>query len=160
MLHKPIKKRLNVRNEIKRIRLDPLQGFLDLAYKRIEPGGVRDRYEYAYYLYMRSMERIFEQISTSVRYRKGPYYVRRYGDKFSPGQKKLADKARKLRPYFELDISTGLLQTRILLDRVVSVSRCFLKGPKLPSFTSFSNHKKFLNTNSIKGHEEYVRYFR
>jgi hypothetical protein len=106
------------------------------------------------------MERIFEQISTSVRYRKGPYYVRRYGDKFSPGQKKLADKARKLRPYFELDISTGLLQTRILLDRVVSVSRCFLKGPKLPSFTSFSNHKKFLNTNSIKGHEEYVRYFR
>lgn len=67
----PLKKRINVRNEIKRIRIDPLQSFLDVAYQNAVPGGVRDRYEYAYYLYMRSMERVFEQISTSVRYHSG-----------------------------------------------------------------------------------------
>lgn len=162
MVHVPLKKRLNVRNEIKRIRVDPLKEYLNLAYSNSPPGGVRDRYEYAYYLYMRSMERIFEQISTSVRYRKGPYYVRKYGGKFTSGQKKLADKARKLRPFFELDISTGLLHTRILLDRVTALSRNFLKGSKLPSFTSLSDHKKFFikNSNLIEGHNEYARYMR
>ena len=162
MVNNPLKKRINVRNEIKRIRIDPLQNYLETAYKNTEPGGIRDRYEYAYYLYMRSMERIFEQISTSIRYNKGPYNAKQCGRKFTPGQKKIADKRRKLRPYFELDIATGLLQARILLDKLVGLSRSFLKGPKLPSFTSFSNHKKFLlnEKNEISGHAEYVRYFR
>lgn len=162
MSHVSVNKRLNVRNEIKRIRDDPLQKYLDLAYSNREPGGVRDRYEYAFYLYVRSMERVFEQISTAVRYRKGPYYVKRYGGRFTTGQKKLADKARRLRPYMELDCSTSLLHTRILLDRVTALSRAFLNGPKLPSFTSFSDHKKFFekNPNVLEGHEEYVRYMR
>ncbi len=162
MSHASVNKRLNVRNEIKRIRVDPLQKYLDLAYSKREPGGVRDRYEYAYYLYSRAMERVFEQISTAVKYRKGPYYVKRYGGRFTPGQKKLADKARTLRPYMELDISTSLLHTRILLDRVTALSRPFLKGPNLPSFTSFSDHKKFFyrNPNTLKGHEVYSSYIR
>jgi hypothetical protein len=160
MVHEPINIRLNVRNEIKRISVNPLKDFLDLAYRHSKPGGIRDRYEYAYYLYMRSMERIFKQISTFVRYRKGPYYVRKTGGKFSPGQKKLAAKASELKPYFELDISTGLLHARILLDKTISLSRLFLKGSKLPSFNSFSSHKKFFKnkSNIISGHEEYIKY--
>ena len=162
MSHRPIEKRLNIRFESRRIRRDPLLHFLNRAFVYSKFGCPRERYEYSYYLYSRSMERVLEQISTAVRYQKGPYYTRSSGRKFGPGQKKLADKARKLRPFLELDVSTCLLHTRILLDRVVALSRVFLTGPKLPNFNSFSDHKKFFirNPSAVPGHDEYASYMR
>ena len=152
-----IKKKINVRNEAFRIRNDPLRGFLEQAYFASGPGGERDRYEYAYYLYKSAMIRAFEQISALARYNA----MREQGNGIrTPGRKRVAEKARSLRPYFALDMSTALIQTRILLDRVIALSRVFLVGAKLPSFTSFADHKKFLVRNSklLAKHLEYANY--
>jgi len=160
--HLPVKKRLNVRREVARIRRDPLQPILDTLLPERQTGGTRERYEEAYYLYSRAMERMLEQVSTVVRYSKGPYYVRKYGGRYGPGQKKLAEKRRRLSPFLELDVSSCLMHTRILLDRAIGISRVFLKGPQLPSFNSFSDHKKFFirHPNVLFAHAEYSRYMR
>jgi hypothetical protein len=162
MSHKPIEKRLNLRAELKRIKNDPLTSFLARAFPDTSPGSPRTRYEEAYYLYFRSMERVLEQVSTEVRYRKGPYYVRKYGGKYGPGQKKLAEKWRRLHPFLELDVSTSILHTHVLLDKVVALSRAFFEGPVLPSFNSFSDHKQIFvkRPNAISGHEKYSQFMR
>jgi len=159
-LHTSVGRRLNFRNEVKRIRENPLSSFLNLAFTKNDFSSEGLRFNESYYLYFRAMERALMQISTAVRYRKGPYYVYRYGGKFSPGQKKLADKARSLRPFMELDILTAVLFARILLDMTVGLARKFLSGPRLPSFTSFHNHKKFFlkSPNALPEHIEYSKY--
>jgi hypothetical protein len=151
--------RLNVRRELKRIKVDPLKGFLDLAYPNPSSGDIRSRYEDAYRLYYLSMHRALEQVSTTVRFRKGPYYVFKYGGKYGPRQRKLAKKYWNSVPFLELDITTCLIQTRMLLDRMIGLSRRFLSGSELPSFTSFSNHKKFfVSGKRIWGHKAYGNY--
>jgi len=102
------------------------------------------RYLEAYSLYAAGMERALEQLSTAARFRKGPYYVLKYGGKYGPGQRKLAAKASKLRRFFDLDVFSSIMFARILLDRAIALSRSFFRGERLPSFTSFSEHKKFL----------------
>jgi hypothetical protein len=108
------------------------------------------------------MERALEQVSSIVRYRKGPYYVRKYGGPYGPRQKRVAAKHNRLRRYLELDFFTCLFVSRILLDRAIALSRVFLIGGQLPSFTSFSDHKKFFASGArfVPGHEEYARYMR
>ena len=159
-MHEPLNKRLNVRRELKRIKQDPLERFLDKVFPDYRIGDARSRYEESYYFYFRAMERALEQVSTTVRYRKGPFYVKKYGGKYGPGQRKTAEKLKKLRPFLELDINTCALQTRILLDRTVALSRSFLVGGTLPSFTSFSDHKKFFikKPNAIPNNIEYANY--
>lgn len=160
MGHLPVNRRLNLRAEIKRIKEDPLKRYLAAAYPKTELGGTRSKYEDAYYLYTKAMERALEQVSVLVRYRKGPHYVRKYGGSYGPRQKQLAEKWRKLHPFTGLDINTCILQTRILLDRTIGLSRAFLSGSRLPSFTSFNDHKKFFvrNPNALSRHKEYARY--
>lgn len=160
--HRPVEKRLNVRREVARLRTDPLENLFESASHGSHIAGAKRRYDEAYYLYERAMERVLEQTSTCVRYRKGPHYVRKYGGGYGPGQRKLAEKWNRLRPFFEIDVSSCILHTRILLDRVVGMSRAFLRGPRLPSFTSFSEHKKFFHRfpDEIPGQVEYSRYMR
>ena len=162
MIHKPVERRLNIRREIQRVREDPMAFYLEQAFSMVESNSPKTRYKEAYNLYFRSMERVLHQVSTTVRYRKGPYYVRKYGGKYSPGQKRLAEKWRKLSPFLELEISTCILHTRILLDRTVALSRAFLQGSTLPSFNSFSDHKQFFlkRPDALPGHERYGRYMR
>lgn len=153
--------RLNVRRELRRIRTNPLDSFLRKAFPKSDFGDARSRYEEAFQLYAAAMERAFEQVSTAVRFRKGAYYVLKYGGAYGPGQRALARKRQRLSRFLELDIITCFVQTRILLDRTIALSRCFLNGPELPSFTSFSDHKKFFAKGSaIPGHEAYAEYFR
>lgn len=159
--HPPLNRRLNVRREVRRIKIDPLRTFLDIAYPDPELGGVKSYYEEAFSLYSRAMERSLEQVSTLVRYRKGPHYVRRYGGgPYGPGQQKLADKWKSLHPFAALDISTCVLHTRILLDRTIALSRSFLVGSRLPSFTSFNNHKRFFekHPDALPKHREYGKH--
>lgn len=160
--HDDVGTRLHVRRELSRIRRDPLTRFLKVAFPTAEQNAPRQRYEEAYALYCLAMERALEQVSTIVRYRKGPYYVRKYGGSYGSGQKRLAAKHRRLRRYLELDFVTCLFVSRILLDRVIALSRRFLSGARLPSFTSFSDHKKFFASTGrlIAGHEAYAAYMR
>jgi hypothetical protein len=144
------------------MRGDPLKDFLDIAFPGQEVGGLRSKYEEAYGLYTLAMERALEQISTTVRYRKGPYYVHKYGGKYGPRQKAIVEKYRKLHKFLELDITTCILQARILMDRCIGLSRVFIDGKHLPSFTSFNDHKKFFSKlehcASLPEHSEYAQY--
>jgi hypothetical protein len=160
----PMVKRLNVRAEVRRIGKDPLAEFLETGFPAKEVGSLRFKYEEAYRLYALAMERALEQISTTVRYRKGPYYVHKFGGKYGPRQRKIVERHRKLHRFLELDITTCILHARILMDRCIGLSRVFLNGKQLPSFTSFNDHKKFLlkqeDCSSLPEHSEYTRYIR
>jgi len=136
--------RVNVRREVMRIRKDPMRALLNLRGEKIVSPLAAARYREAYALYSAAMERALEQLSAATRFRKGPYYILKYGGRYGPGQRKLAKKASYLRRFFDLDVYSSLLFSRILLDRTAGLSRSFLSGARLPSFTSFSDHKKFL----------------
>lgn len=148
--------RVNVRREVSRIRRDPMRALLELQGEGRIPPLAATRYREAYALYAVAMERALEQLSTATRFRKGPYYVRKYGGRYGPGQKRLARKAKQLRRFFDLDVYSSLVFSRILLDRTVALSRSFLAGGRLPSFTSFSDHKKFLRRGNHEIAAQYV----
>lgn len=156
----PLGCRPNVRTELARIRTEPLQELLAV----IGPGSLgiisddRSRYLQAYWFYYLSFDRYLYEASIAARYSKGPRWVRKY----SPGERKLADTYNRVSPFLEYDLVNCLLHTRILLDRVAALSRYFLRGQRLPSFTSFNDHKKFFIklAQPYGQHEEYAEYIR
>jgi hypothetical protein len=101
-------------------------------------------------------------MSLAVRWSKGPYWTRRTGGKYTPGERKLATEYNMIARFLEFDFFNCLLYARMLLDRTVSLSRHFLKGKELPSFTSLNEHKKFFQrqTRPYGDHEEYAVYIR
>jgi hypothetical protein len=88
--------------------------------------------------------------------------VRKYGGKYGPRQRAIVEKYQKLHKFLELDITTCILHARILIDRCIALSRVFIDGKRLPSFTSFNEHKKFFlkqeNHSSLPEHSEYAHY--
>ncbi len=160
--HRPLGSALNAKKEISRIREKPLER-LSKTISRIGLGSEVRRYQQAYELYRLAMERGIEQVSSTVRWRKGPYYVWRVGGRYGKRQRRVADKYKRHRRYLELDVLTCLIQARILLDRAVGLSRAFLQGGgNLPGFTSFSAQKKFfMKLQSPYGiHQEYAERIR
>ena len=160
-----LRSRLNVRTELKRLKQDPIEPLLQALGKG--PGYVVlqdefSRYREAYYFYYLSLDRFFHEMSVALRWSKGPYYVRKYGGKYTPSQRKLAAQYNKIARFLEFDFFNCLLYARMLLDRTIALSRHFLKGANLPSFTSFNNHKKFFQRQKTPygGFEEYAVYIR
>jgi len=73
----------------------------------------------------------------------------------------LAQEYKRVALFLEYDLVNCLIHSRILLGRVAGLSQCFLAGERLPSFTSFSDHKKFfLKLVPYGAHEEYAEYIR
>lgn len=162
--NRAIGKRPNVRLEIARVKRDPMQSFFVHIGEEINPFVSSDisRYCDAYQMYFLSVRRFMTSMSIVTRYMNGAHYKRKFGGKYSSYEKAIADKYREVAPYTEFDIANCLLHARILLDRVASISRRFLRGGQLPSFTSFSDHKKFFQR--LQGpyglHEPYAQYLR
>lgn len=162
--HEPVGKRPNIRKEIARVRRDPLESlFVHLG----EPPNAFvssdvTRYSDAYRLYWLAVRRFMTGMSVVTRFMNGAHYTRKYGGKYTPYEREIAAKYRELAPYTEFDITNCLIHARILLDRVASLSRRFLRGGQLPSFTSFSDHKKFFHRlkNHYGEHEAYAQYIR
>jgi hypothetical protein len=163
--HSPIGSRPNIRNEVRRIYADPLARFLTLA-GHDSPTFVSSdcsRYADAYRFYALSMERYLTAMSVAARYSRRLHWKRRSRERFTKSEQALASKYRASARFLELDVSNCLIHTRILLDRTISLSRLFLKGSKnVPSFTSFTDHKKFFAKLSVPygAHEEYARLIR
>jgi hypothetical protein len=143
------------------VRHDPLREFLRATSP--EPDIVSNdvtRYTEAYYFYYLSLDRYFRAMSIAARYSaSGLRHVRRYT---TNNERKLAEKYRKVSPFLEYDLSNCIIHSRILIDRVAALSRFFLAGECLPSFTSFSDHKKFFMKlkKQYGAHEAYAEYIR
>jgi hypothetical protein len=164
--HKPIGRRPNIRLELKRLREDPLEELLDAIEDDKFPllGSPRTRYREAYWFYYLSLDRYLHEMSVAARYSRGPHWVLRSGgrQKFNSAQRKLAEQRKQVVDFYEYDLVNCLIHRRILLDRVAGVSQSFLTGRNLPSFTSFSKHKKFFEDLTVPygPHEEYAEYIR
>lgn len=157
-------KRFNVRKEIRRIRHDPLRPFLVTLDSNSSSLFTNEfsMYEEAYRFYFLSLSRFLKEMSIASRWSRGPYYIRKYGGKYTPNQRALAEKYNKIAPFVDLDFFTCLIQARILLDHTVAISRTFLSGRHLPSFMSFAKHKKFFQKlhEPYGQFEDYAHYFR
>jgi hypothetical protein len=162
--HDPMGGRPNIRAEIKRLRRDPLGELIERlgGHKRTVLSNPAGLYQEAYAFYFLSLCRYLREMSVAARYSRGPYWVRRSRGKHTAIQRKLADEFNAIAPFLELDLINCLLHSRILLDRVVGLSRYFLTGKNLPSFTSFNDHKKFFRNHkgTYGAHEEYAEYIR
>ena len=159
-------RRINVRRELLRISSDPMRPLLDiLGSGEFELlSSDESRYTDAYWFYYLSFDRYLHEMSVAARYSKGPYWIRISGGKakYTPLQQSLADQYRKVAPFLEYDLVNCLIHSRILLDRVTGLARHFLKGERLPSFTSFNEHKKFFVklAQPYGKHEEYAEFIR
>ena len=164
--HKPLGCRPNIREETNRIRRDPLLPLLEaLGYDGIHViSDDMTRYVESYRFYSLSMERYLREMSIAARYSRGPVWVRKSGGtkKYSSAQRKLADEYDSIWKFLEFDITNCVIHTRILLDRVVSIARLFLTADSQPSYTTFSNHKKFFIKlkEPFGKHEAYAKYIR
>jgi hypothetical protein len=147
-----------------RIRRDPLEAWLKKMNAPVNDIVSSDfsRYADAYHYYFLAMGRVLQHLSIAARYRDGAHYARKYNRKYTPHERRIAEQYNASRHYLEFDMANCLIHTRILLDRVASLSRHFLQLPQLPSFHSFSDHKKFFErqTGLLPAHEEYAKYIR
>lgn len=159
--HKPVSDRLNLKREVHRFSRDPMTPCL----AKINDRGAQlfrgdiGRYAQAFGWYSLSLKRTLNLCSVA-RLHDRELRSHPVTRKYSPRQKGIAAKAKSTMPYMELDYQNLVIHACILLDRTIAVSRRFLQGGTLPSFTSFSKHKDFLTTNAgalVKHHGEYAR---
>jgi hypothetical protein len=163
----PLEERLNVGEELRRLRQDPMRPLITEFRRtgsKADPFYLDDATTYlrAYDFYYQSLARFLPEMSLYLRWADGPYYVRKYGGKYTPSQAKLARKFNPIAPHLEMDYVNCLIHARLLMDRVARLSRWFLSGAELPSDTSFTDHRKFFlqRTPSLGEDEEYAEHIR
>lgn len=160
-------KRLNVRATLRHLRNDPLGPLLhelvgaDAGLSFTFPGAP-ERYIEAYEFHYLSLSRYLRGLSLGLRWQSGPYYVWRYGGKYDDNERSIAARYREVARFLHYDFANCLIHARILMDRVAGLARYFLAGPELPSYTSFSDHRKFfLRRPALRGTVgEYGRHIR
>jgi hypothetical protein len=157
--------RLNIKQQINQLSVNPLIPLL-IKIKGSEQevyGFYSDeisRYVDAFHLYHLSLKRFLPELSYMMRWNKSLRYVK--GREYSAGQRKLAENYHSTKHFFALDFFNCLVHARILMDRIAGVSRSFISGTNVPSFTSFSDQKKFFQkqTQPYGAHEEYALYMK
>jgi hypothetical protein len=160
--HEAVSESLNARKEIERFARDPLRNIvsvIDDSDSEFLKGDI-GRYIQAFGWYSFCLRRVLTHISVARRADAELKYHPR-NKKYSSHQKRLSAKHNEISPYLELDYNNLIIHSCILLDRVISLSRRFLNGPNLPSFTSFNKHKQSLSKNAKSlspNHCEYAQY--
>ncbi len=154
-----------MKDQLRQIRHQPLSSLLKLVSPERKDSVGEDeieRFRTAYWMYYLSLDRLLPEMSLAARWRTGPYWALREGMKYTSYERRLAKRYNLVAKYIELDFINSIIHARIVLDRVAGLSRFFLRGSALPSFTSFAEHRKFFITltNPYKGHEEYAEYIR
>jgi hypothetical protein len=148
----PVNERLNVRREVATFRSDPLRRLLAVLRRPDHAGLLTDevaRWEEAFSFYQLSFARLIPEIALQLRWSKGPYWAQRERRRYTKAEKRVADAHRLVAPYLSLDFWNYLLHARILCDRVTGLSRYFIKGSQLPSFTSFADHRRFFEKGRL-----------
>ena len=144
----PVEEPMNLRKEIRRFQVDPFNPLIEfIGHTELVAHGDIGRYYRSFEFYALSLERVLCAISVGRRFQSQvrPYYGGRR--KFSQRQRAISHQYRGQRRFFELDFTNYLIHARILLDRIIGISRRFLVGEILPSFSSFNSHKKFLHNH-------------
>ncbi len=120
------------------------------------------RYRSAYSSYYLSLARFLPEMSVNRRWRNGPYYVIKYGGRYTEAQKRLTKRFNAIDKFIHFDFFNCIIHACIMLDRTIALSRYFLKGEELPSFNSFSKHIKFFKalTHSYSPYKDYAEYMR
>jgi hypothetical protein len=142
----PVNERLNVRREVATFHSDPLHALLAAIRRPDHAGLLTDevaRWGEAFDFYRLSYARLIPAIALQLRWSKGPYWAWKNGKRYTKAEKRVADAHRIVAPYLALDFWNYLLHARILCDRLSGLSRYFVKGHPLPSFTSFADHRHF-----------------
>lgn len=159
--HKVIYESLNLQNEVKRFSQDPLEELIKIINDTTATyvKGDIGRYLQAYSWYRLCLRRTLSYISLA---RRASAELRHYprNKKYSSRQQQLAAKYNKVNPYLELDYQNLIIHACILLDRVITMSRRFITGNNLPSFTSFHKHKEFFLKKPklfSSNHSEYIQ---
>jgi hypothetical protein len=164
--HLPLDQPLDYRKELRRLRLDPLAAFI------AERGGDRrfshvfqdttSRYEETFDCYYHSLKRFLPEQSLARRWLDGPYYKRKHGSRYTLAEQQLATRFNAIAPFLYLDFYNCLIWARILLDRMIALSRYFLTEKNVPSFYSFADHRRFFQRlqTPYGTHEEYADYIR
>lgn len=166
--NEPVPERLNVKAELKRFRENPVLPLLLVIKALPEENSPRilenevSRYLEAYEFYYLSLERFIPEMSIALRWDRGLRWVRGRGRKYTPTQRKLADRYHAVKKFIVYDFFNCLLHARILLDRLTPLSRYFLDpiDGQQPSFTSFNKHRQFFKglKSPFGRHEEYAAY--
>jgi hypothetical protein len=157
--HISVTDRLNARKELRRFSDDPLRDYLTMLdddAAALFHGDV-GRYEQAFSWYALSLGRALEHCSVARRCDKELRW-HPVTDKYSTRQLHIARKRKSVGPYQELDYQNLIIHTCILLDRTISFSRRFLRGRRLPSFTSFNQHKAFLRKHGNELYKDFHDY--
>ncbi|MDA4128662.1 MAG: hypothetical protein OK422_04330 [Thaumarchaeota archaeon] len=154
--------KLNVKNELERIRNDPLNSLISRLHGKLgdKVADSTDLYQRAYHFYYQSVERLLPDVSLARRWRNGPYYAERDEMRMPREWVGLAHRYRAIANHIDFDFDNFVIHSRIMLDRAIGLSKYFLDGGHLPSFNSFNRHRKFVIEENRFGNIEYARYFR
>lgn len=157
--HKAVSETLNVHRESRRFGTDPLEALIRTIgdENAIFMKGDIGRYLQAYSWYSLCLKRCLDHISVARRgYAELSYHPK--NEKYTKRQKQLAAKRNLIGPYLELDYQNLIIHACILLDRTIAISRRFLSGDRLPSFTSFNKHIEFLSKNPDAIGQDHKKY--
>lgn len=153
-----------MKEELKYHRNDPLQPLIAHLSERMgevfERSTQLQRYSLAYSNFYASLARFLPELSIAARWSQSAMIARKHSLKYTPAERRIADKYNRVAPFLDLDFYNCLIHGRILMDRAVGFGRYYLKGGRLPSFHSFADHKRFFTNlkGSYGSHEEYARY--
>src|SRR5712664_1517326 len=93
--------RLNVRTELVRLRVDPLDSLVRRLAKGRKPSFVLDeltRYLDAYGHYSLTLARFYRELSIGFRWRNGAYFTQKYRRRYTPYERRLTDQYRLFAP--------------------------------------------------------------
>ena len=161
----PVTARLNLKRELRRLRQDPMSPLLGILQdeESLYLHGDVGRYVQAFEFFYLSAERCLHNTSVGTRYHRQVTPSLGGGRRLSVRQRRLAREFSSRAPFFRVDLVNLLVHSRVLLDRIIALSRRFLVGPRLPSFSSFAEHKRFFHKYPdafSPQHSAYSRYIR
>ncbi len=143
--HETVSESLNVEKEYSRFSRNPLDKFLNTV-KNDDASFINNDiklYQQAYSNYILTYLRVLRHCSLARRAEQSLHGQRARKKSLF----KINKEIKSTGEFQLLDYQNILIHACILLNRTITLSRRFLRGKNLPSFTSFSQHKIFLRNN-------------
>jgi hypothetical protein len=162
--HEPFEGRFNTHKELRRISETPFWRLVREVRRGkrsfdIEHDEILSSIK-TYELYYLSIEKFLLGSILHHRWLNNVYWKKKNRIKLSEKDIAIEEKFKPIAKYRELDFYACVIYSRMLMDKVIVLSRYFLPKDISPSFTSFNEHKKFFarNLTTMKAHNEYAEH--